>query len=982
MAKKEFIIVLTQHRFLGNVFLPYLIEEDDKFYTTIKLVRPPDIESLDYDFPPYAKELVKLIDKYSDEHLMKRFSKANNVTDFYAKTDAVYFERHISPFIEGCMFEVVRILMLSPVRLMNKEVKYANLYDEDEIKVVPFFAKPVFYFRRTSTGTHYYLKVFSGEKEIPLLNRNIRIVTNDPCLLVYRNQLIAFEKLDGKKLTPFFTKEYVSVPASFEEKYYAGFVRKTIRNFEVKAEGFDLLEGEVEKTAVLSIENNLKLEPRLVLYFQYNGKTFLHSSKQEVAVQFRKTTDNYIFRKIKRDFAWEKSVFARLAEFGLKEKGGYFLLEAMDLLDADGALYFLVNWLNQNKQNLEEIGIRLEQEKLEKKYFTGKQYLEMEAKASDDWFDVYATVNFGGYSFPFIQLKNHILNDIREFELPNGEIAIIPTEWFARYKSLLPFARSKGKKLQFGRHHYALLQRFLKPGDESALNEFQQLSGSPKNVKLPDGLNAQLRSYQKVGFRWMYGLYENGFGGCLADDMGLGKTLQTLSLLLKLKRPERASKANSFAGKNMDQNGQLELFTQPASGEKEQPASLIVLPTSLVHNWEAEIQKFAPALNVYKHVGPQRKTNGELEKAAFNFDVILTTYGTVRNDAEALARLNFFYLILDESQYVKNPSSKTYKAVMKLQGSHRMALTGTPIENSLSDLWAQMNFLNKGMLGNLAFFKRFFITPIEKHNSTDQQEKLQILIRPFVLRRTKEEVAKDLPPLMEQVVVCEMEEQQQRTYETEKSVIRNMILGSIENEGVNKSSMIILKGLSRLRQLANHPDMVEDTGEGQSGKFEEIFRMLENVVAENHKVLIFSSFVKHLELLKARIKRENWKFSMLTGQTTHRGEVIRQFQDDPGNSIFLISLKAGGVGLNLTSADYVFIIDPWWNPASENQAISRAHRIGQNKHVFVYRFITQNSIEEKIQQLQGRKSSLADKFINSNNPLQEITKEELMNLFQ
>ncbi|MFW5755969.1 MAG: DEAD/DEAH box helicase, partial [Tangfeifania sp.] len=318
----------------------------------------------------------------------------------------------------------------------------------------------------------------------------------------------------------------------------------------------------------------------------------------------------------------------------------------------------------------------------------------------------------------------------------------------------------------------------------------------------------------------------------------------------------------------------------------------------------------------------------------------------------------------------------------KLKSEYRLVLTGTPIENSLSDLWSQMNFLNRGMLGNLAFFRRYFITPIEKRNQQEAQEKLQILIRPFILRRTKEEVAKDLPPLMEQVIFCEMTESQQKTYEREKSVIRNSILDSIEENGVNKSAMIVLQGLTKLRQLANHPKLLGEEKETESGKFEEIFLMLENLVAEKHKVLIFSSFVKHLELLKEQIEKNNWKYSLLTGQTSHREKVISQFQNEPDNRIFLISLKAGGVGLNLTGADYVFIIDPWWNPAAENQAISRAHRIGQKRHVFVYRFITENSIEEKIQKLQGRKNSLADKFINSNNPLQEITKEEILNILK
>jgi SNF2 family DNA or RNA helicase len=250
-----------------------------------------------------------------------------------------------------------------------------------------------------------------------------------------------------------------------------------------------------------------------------------------------------------------------------------------------------------------------------------------------------------------------------------------------------------------------------------------------------------------------------------------------------------------------------------------------------------------------------------------------------------------------------------------------------------------------------------------------------------VLRRTKEEVAKDLPPLTEQIRYCTMARGQREFYEKEKSFIRNTILQNIENQGLKKSAFVVLQGLTRLRQLANHPSMVEKEEEMESGKFNEIFRCLGNLMAENHKVLIFSSFVKHLDLLKQRIGSEGWKYSVLTGQTRNRGEIINAFQTDPDNRIFLISLKAGGVGLNLTSADYVFIIDPWWNPAAENQAINRAHRIGQDKKVFVYRFITEHSIEEKIQMLKDRKSSLAEKFIHSNNPFKTVTPEEIVGLF-
>ena len=978
MADQEFVIVLTQHRFLGNIFLPYLIGKEGKFYTTIKLVKPADLKGFDYKFQPYEKELVELIDKYSDERLMKRFSRAANVSEFYSTMETTRFQKLVLPHLEQCMWKVAHILMLSPVRLIKKEAKYANLYDEDEIAVPPFFCQPVFYFERTPSETRYRLRIFLEQKEIPLLNRNIAVVANQPCMLVYRNQLIVFEKLDARKLVPFFSREFISVPHAIEEQYYSGFVKKTIRDFDVVAEGFHLQEGEVAKKAVLTLEFNLSYEPTLILRFRYGDELFLSNATREVAVQFIKNGDTLQFKKIRRDREWEDQVIEKLHMIGLEEKNGYFMPPSVTLTGESNRLYFLVNWLNRNKHELEKADVIIEQENNGKKYFTGDQSLELKTSSSGDWFDVYATVTFGSFSFPFIRLKHLILNDIREFELPNGEIAVIPEEWFARYRSLMPFARQKEEVMQFGKHHFPLISKILQPDDDAIRQKIRKLSEVRRKVSVPEGLNAELRAYQKTGYEWMHSLHTNGFGGCLADDMGLGKTLQSLTLLLKLKRKATAR----IDDRSTVISGQLSLFDNGIPSGSGQPASLVVLPTSLVHNWEAEIMRFTPALKVYKHIGQQRKTEADLENAVFFYDIILTTYGTVRNDAEAFSQFTFYYIILDESQYIKNPSSKTYKAIMKLRSEHRMTLTGTPIENSLSDLWAQMNFLNKGMLGNLAFFRRYFITPIEKHNNADQQEKLQILIRPFVLRRTKDEVANDLPPLMEQVIMCDMEDEQLRTYETEKSIIRNSILAGIEQEGVKKSSIMILQGLMRLRQLANHPKMLGEADETGSGKFGEIIRMLENVVAENHKVLVFSSFVKHLELIRKTIEHKQWKYSMLTGHTSNRGEVIDRFQNDPENRIFLISLKAGGVGLNLTSAGYVFIIDPWWNPAAENQAISRAHRIGQNKHVFVYRFITQGSIEEKIQQLQNRKSSLADKFINSNNPLQEITREEVMSLFR
>jgi SNF2 family DNA or RNA helicase len=609
------------------------------------------------------------------------------------------------------------------------------------------------------------------------------------------------------------------------------------------------------------------------------------------------------------------------------------------------------------------------------------QEIELKTQERGDWFDIYAVVRFGEFIIPFIKLKKFILNDIREFELPNGEIAILPEEWFARYKGLIPLAKMTGDKLQFDKHHYFLLKNKLKEAVESVADHLSLFQSPEKSeLSIPDNLKVQLRNYQFDGYFWMHQLQKNGFGGCLADDMGLGKTLQTLTLLLKLKR----EKTGVIIRNPITINGQLDLFAQQPDPVTVnfQPASLIVLPTSLVHNWDNEIRKFTPTLKVYKYAGSQRNKSVDLNQISSFYDVILTTYGTVRNDIKTLSGTPFFYTILDESQFVKNPESKTYKAVMQLRATNRLVLTGTPIENSLSDLWAQMNFLNPGLLGSHIWFQKTFISAIEKNSDPEEQRMLQLLISPFILRRKKEEVARELPPLTEHVVFCPMAEEQEKLYEEAKSVIRNAILENIDNEGIKKSSFVVLQGLTKLRQLANHPSLLDKESEEVSGKFEQMLSMLENLVAENHKVLIFSSFVTHLQLIEERIKQQNWRYSLLTGKTTDREKVIAQFQNDPENYIFLISLKAGGVGLNLTAAEYVFITDPWWNPASENQAISRAHRIGQQKNVFVYRFITENSIEEKIQVLKERKSSLADKFINSNNPFTEITREEIVELLK
>jgi SNF2 family DNA or RNA helicase len=448
--------------------------------------------------------------------------------------------------------------------------------------------------------------------------------------------------------------------------------------------------------------------------------------------------------------------------------------------------------------------------------------------------------------------------------------------------------------------------------------------------------------------------------------MGLGKTIQTLALLQHNKETIIPVQTNNIRDEHT-------LF----SDTENKLTTLVIVPASLIYNWENEIKRFAPGMKVISYKGNQRK---KATSYFHNFDIILSSYHTVRQDIELISAFKFHYIILDESQVIKNPASMLYKTVTRLNSDFKLVLTGTPVENSLTDLWTQLNFVNPGLLGDLSFFRREFAKPIEKLGDDAKEVRLRKIIQPFILRRTKDMVARDLPPITEQTVFCDMTEEQNKIYEEEKSSVRNSILKSIASTGIEKSAIVVLQGLMKLRQLSNHPVMAYDDYPSGSGKFETVLQDMESVISEGHKILVFSSFVKHLDLYAEELKKKRITFSILTGASTNREKIVNSFQKDQGNKIFLISLKAGGVGLNLTAADYVFILDPWWNPASEMQALNRAHRIGQDKSVFVYRYITSNSIEEKITRLQEKKSKLADTFISSNNPLKDIDIEQILNI--
>jgi non-specific serine/threonine protein kinase len=401
-----------------------------------------------------------------------------------------------------------------------------------------------------------------------------------------------------------------------------------------------------------------------------------------------------------------------------------------------------------------------------------------------------------------------------------------------------------------------------------------------------------------------------------------------------------------------------------------------------MYNWENEIKKFTPELTHVIHHGPKRNP---LPASYKGTDVIITTYGTMRSDIKGLRDIEFDYVVLDESQSIKNPQSQVAKASLLLNCKNRLALSGTPVQNNTFDLYAQMNFLNPGMLGSREFFMSEFATPIDKFMEDEVKQQLRKLTRPFLLRRTKEQVAKDLPEKTETILYCEMGTEQRKIYEAYRNTYRSQILGMIEERGMERSQMHILQGLTRLRQICDSPAILneEERFHNYSVKLDELSREITENVGD-HKVLIFSQFLGMLALIKEKLNKEGISHVYFDGSSTsaERERAIQEFQNNPECRVFLISLKAGGIGLNLTAADYVYIVDPWWNPAVEQQAIDRTHRIGQTKNIFAYRLICKDTLEEKMLQLQERKRNLANELVSDDNAfMKRLTKDDIAFLF-
>ena len=986
MKKDTFIAaVISYSKPIGYVILPFSCSrENDSFVSIYERISILNIGNYDGLTEP-ERAFFNLTESFSNQAVIKQFSKKNqNTKEFFNNLDKNILDEMIRPFIERKLVKIIEILLANNIPFYNGNDN-SNLYPEDLIVIEKATAEASLKFVRTGEGTRYRLRAFRSSEEILLNKPENIILTNEPCWYLSGNKLIRFdENINGKLLIPFRNKDFVEIPKRMEHKYFSTFIRKIANRCNIEAEGFQMNDLQIQPLAILSLEVDWQDRIVVVLNFQYGDKVLLVNNPQKTFTTLLADDNGFIFNRFRRNQSWETAQAAFLKSCGLKQIEATYMLDESEPARQKG--FQLIEWLSANRADLTLHGFIINQPD-HIKYLLEVPVLNFTMQSAEDWFDIFGTVVLKEFEIPFVKFKRHIINNIKEYELTTGEIVILPDEWFSRFQEILIYAEQHSLALRIGKYQFKLLTNI----PISAVRQLDDSLSSPKAVTLPDLANVTLRPYQMLGFYWMHSLRQHRLGGILADDMGLGKTLQAITLLASIYPPRTSgisSGKRSAAGDPVSSIIQLDLFApveeipvilSDTIAQYRPPASLVVMPTSLIHNWLSEIARFAPWLRVYVHTGSDRLAN----TSYFNqYDVILTTYGILRNDIDMLVPYTFCNVILDESQAIKNPSAKTAQAVFGLQGQHRLVLTGTPIQNSLSDIWSQFNFLNPGMLGNHHHFVKYYLLPVNKNPDHQIAQKLKNLIKPFILRRTKEDVAPELPPLTETTVFCSMTEEQQKIYETEKSKVRNLILEDFKVNGVKNSSVLVLRSLMLLRQLANHPRMVDAASVAGSGKFEEVTESLETVIAENHKVLVFSSFVRHLRLIEEFCKGKGIKYAMLTGSTTDREKVITSFKSRNDIQLFLISLKAGGVGLNLTEAGYVFILDPWWNPAAEMQALNRAHRIGQDKKVFVYRFITKESVEEKIIRLQQKKKEMAELFVTPDSTIAGMSREEILSMFE
>jgi len=924
----------------------YIAEERAGYWHLFKRATPEVLQSLHLWQPSEAAAAaIALVDDLQPPALLKKYlKKGTTLEELYRNKE---HKKHLQEQVEE---RTAQLLQCVVEQRMPLTVGYTHR-DEIAKKRVAVSDKvltPSLEFEKTAEGIIYRLYLFEGEQRITPREAAIELLNNAYCWLVLDGSLVRVADLKASHLKPFLTKEATLIPERNIEEYFEKFLKKILRKVPIKAIGFAVIERKELLGAELRLLHDFFANHyKLTIAFDYGGYTFESQQRKDtqsdLAFDEQRTPKIYHYRRDKEAEAVYHKALTRLGF--AEEEGTFYLKDSTDPFATYAALL-------THRAELTQAGFSVS------KLLVGDKEIAFEEPAlrqsptttDNDWFDLNIEVQHGDCRFHFKELVGNLKAQNPVYELPNGKLFIIPQEWFARFGTVVKYTQERGGKLQLPRSNYALLEALPELRPASLLQEVDY-TPSPN-------LKATLRPYQIAGVKWLLEHYHNGMGACLADDMGLGKTLQTLALLTHIhdSLPEHPSPyADLFS--------QGELLREPLR-------VLVILPSSLIFNWYDEAKRFAPHLKCTQYVGSDRKV--KLNRLQ-HYDLVFTSYPIVALDAKLLQRHEFRYIILDESQRIKNHTSKTFKAINSLKAAHKLSLSGTPIENSLSDLWAQMQFINPDILQTYASFNKHFIIEIQKKHNPVALEELKTIISPFLLRRTKAQVLTDLPDMEEQIAYCSLADEQRKWYEREKSKVRNELL-HIEGQ---VSQISTLKMLMRLRQISNHPRLADKESTLPSGKYEEVISTLQMIVSSGQKALVFSSFTTHLQLYEDWCKQAGVKYVHLSGSTplAERRVAVSTFQSDPTVPLFFLSLKAGEVGLNLTRASYVLLLDPWWNPFSERQAIGRAHRLGQENKVNVIRFVSKDTIEEKIIKLQQAKAALSAELVEEKTIISEVMEQ-------
>jgi superfamily II DNA or RNA helicase len=788
-------------------------------------------------------------------------------------------------------------------------------------------------FTREKGEFSYCLQAWDGDKRFELNGNPYHKVLQEPGWVISGMNLIYTAELKGSLLQPFSTKSEILLKPEMLRTYLQGFFRKLLEedSLEVSYSGLPVLRyTKLERISVGCEFNELLGAYVVTPYFHYGThKVPVYRNRAVICLPAPAEELRYYLVVIERDKdAERKGLHAfDLPELEKLQNGAY-------RLSAEAARN-MTEWVNAFSQRLEAEASFSGVEHQGKKMLLEAPQFHVNSERRNDFFDVFIELEVGAHRFPFSNLIPFLNSGNRIFPLGENEFFQIPEAWFHRLQPWTTLYKNRKGVWEIPASAMHSLESF------DAGFKQKKLRGKPD---WPEGLpeTVSLRPYQQFGLDWLKTRFETGRGALLADDMGLGKTVQVLSFLYAL---HESREKNGADGKV-----QVDLFS-PAVGEL-LPA-LVVVPTSLVENWRREAIRFFPDFRVLVHSGSGRQKS----VSTWNrYHIVLTTYGTLRADQEMIGSKEFSCLVVDEAQMLKNYRSRTYKAVQSVNAPFSIALTGTPVENSLMDLWSIFYLLEPGMLGGKQQFKSLFNGEPEKVKNNFTW--LRKNIAPAYLRRTKQEVAKELPELIRRVQYVPMLPEQAELYEKEKSAVRNEIISRMK-QADSKSQLSALRAITRLRQLANHPALISEPFD--SGKFERVLKDLETLILADKKILVFSPFTSHLDLYRAALDERGWRHSSLTGSTpaSQRQQVVDRFIKDKSLNVLLMSLKAGGVGLNLVAADYVLILDPWWNPQAEEQALSRAHRMGRKAPVTVCRYISLNTLEERIFQIQNHKRSLA-----------------------